>query len=249
MSGQLRSELLKQRTTRTILQLPLWMVGLVALVVILHVFGFSVHDLSKGKTQLKIYGWGTGIGSLFAALLGALSITGEIRHGTIRPTFLAHPKRAPVIATKAAASAIGGVALGMLAEALTAGLTSAGLAARGIHIALDAGDFAQLLAGGAGAAALWAAIGVGVGAVLRNQVGTVVGLCVWLLILETSLIGAVPSAAKFAPGASAGALAGAIQTQTAANLLAPAMGALLLAAYAIAATAAGSMSTIRRDVA
>jgi hypothetical protein len=69
MSGLLRSELLKQRTTRTILQLPLWMVALVALIVVLHVVGFSVHDLSIRENQLKIYGWGTGIGSLFAALL------------------------------------------------------------------------------------------------------------------------------------------------------------------------------------
>ncbi len=248
MSGLLRSELLKQRTTRTILQLPLWMVGLVALIVVLHVVGFSAHDLSVRENQLKIYGWGTGIGSLFAALLGALSITGEIRHGTIRPTYLATPKRARVIAAKAAASAIGGLALGLLAEALTAGISSAGLAARGIHIALSTGDLAQLLAGGAAAAALWAAIGTGVGAIVRNQVGTVVGLCVWLLILETSLIGTVPSAAKFAPGASAGALAGAVQTQTASKLLAPAVGALLLAACAIAAAGAGAIAGSRRDV-
>jgi ABC-type transport system involved in multi-copper enzyme maturation permease subunit len=248
MNGLLRSELLKQRTTRTTLQLPLWMAALVALIVVLHVVGFSVHDLSSRENQLKIYGWGTGIGSLFAALLGALSITGEIRHGTIRPTYLTTPQRARVIAAKAAASALGGLALGLVAEALTAGISSAGLAGRGIHIALSTGDFAQLLAGGAAAAALWAAIGTGIGAIVRNQVGTVVGLCVWLLILETSLIGAVPSAAKFAPGASAGALAGAIQTQTAANLLTPAPGALLLAAYATLAAGAGAVAATRRDV-
>jgi len=60
----------------------------------------------------------------------------------------------------------------------------------------------------------------------------VVGLCVWLQLIETTLIGNVPSAGKFAPGASAGALAGAIQTQSATNLLTPAVGALLLVAYA-----------------
>jgi ABC-type transport system involved in multi-copper enzyme maturation permease subunit len=248
VSGLLRSELLKQRTTRTTRQLPLWMVGLVVLVVVLHVVGFSVHDLASRDHQLKIYGWGTGVGSLFAALLGALSITSEIRHGTIRPTFLATPRRGRVIAAKAVASALGGLVLGLLAEALAAGVSSAGLAGRGIHIALNAGDFAQLLAGGAAAAGLWAAIGTGIGAIVRNQVGTVVGLCVWLLLLETSLIGTIPSVAKFAPGASAGALAGAIQAQGATNLLAPALGALLLVAYAAAATAAGSMTTVRRDV-
>jgi ABC-2 type transport system permease protein len=248
MSALLRSELVKQRTTRTSLLLLFWMVGLVALVVLLHVFSLSVGAIAARDGELKVLGWGTSIGALFASLLGAMSITGEIRHGTIRPTFLATPKRARVITAKVAASALAGVALGLLAEALTAGIESAGLAVRGIHIALSAGDYAQLLAGGAAAAALWGAIGVGVGALVRNQVGALIGLCVWLLLIETTLIGNVPSAGKFAPGASAGALAGAIQTQTAAKLVAPALGVLLLAAYATLAVGAGALATTRRDV-
>jgi ABC-type transport system involved in multi-copper enzyme maturation permease subunit len=248
VSAVVRSELLKQRTTRTILQLPLWMVGLVALVVLLHVFSLNVATLANRDGQLKVLGWGTSVGALFAALLGALSITGEIRHGTIRPTFLATPRRARVIIAKVGASALSGLAIGLLAEALTAGLESAGLATRSIHIELSVGDYLQLLAGGALAAALWGAIGVGVGAIIRNQVGAVVGLCVWLLLIETTLIGNVPAAGKFVPGASAGALAGAIQTQSASKLLAPALGALLLAIYAAAATAAGLITTERRDV-
>ncbi|MDQ6778507.1 MAG: ABC transporter permease [Actinomycetota bacterium] len=248
MSTLLRSELFKQRTTRTIVQLPVWMVGLVALVVLLHVFSLDVATLSRRDGQREVLGWGTSVGALFAALLGAVSITSEIRHGTIRPTFLATPRRARVIVAKAAASALAGLAVGLLAEALAAGLESAGLAARGIPIALTARDYVQLLTGGALAAALWGTIGVGVGAVVRNQVGAVVGLCVWLLLIETTLIGNVPAAGKFAPGAGAGALAGAIQTQRAANLLAPALGALLLAGYAAAATAAGLITTERRDI-
>jgi ABC-2 type transport system permease protein len=106
----------------------------------------------------------------------------------------------------------------------------------------------QLLAGGALASALFAAIGVGIGAVVRNQVAAVVGLCVWLLLLEPLLLGDVPTAAKYAPGASAGAIAGAIQTQIADDLVTPALGVLLLAAYAALASVAGSIATTRRDV-
>ncbi len=248
MTAQLRSELLKQRTTRTNLVLLLWMVGLVALVVLLHVLSFGVDDLSRHDNQLKIAGLGTTIGALFASLVGALSITGEIRHGTIRPTFLATPRRGRVIAAKVSASALAGIAVGLLAAALTAGVEAAGLGARGIHIELDMGEYAQLLAGAALAAALFAAIGVGVGGLVRNQVAAVVGLCVWLLFIEPILLGDVPAAGKFAPGASAGAIAGAIQTQIADTLVAPALGALLLAAYAAIASAAGSIATERRDV-
>jgi ABC-2 type transport system permease protein len=248
MIAQLRSELLKQRTTRTNGFLLLWMVGLVVLVVVLHVFSFSASDLAKHDNQMRIVGLGTSIGALFAALLGAMSITGEIRHGTIRPTLLATPQRARVIAAKVAASALAGLAVGLLAEGLTAGGEAAGLAARGIHIELDNGEYAQLLAGGALGAALFAVIGVGVGALVRNQVAALVGLCVWLLFLEPILLGDLPAAAKFAPAASAGAIAGAIQSQIADSLVAPALGVLLLTAYAAIASAAGSIATTRRDV-
>jgi ABC-2 type transport system permease protein len=248
MTALLRSELLKQRTTRANLALLLWMVGLVVLVVLLHVLSFGVDDLSRHDNQLKIVGLGTTIGALFASLLGAMSITGEIRHGTIRPTFLATPHRELVIAAKVAVSVLAGFAIGLVVEGLAAGLEAAGLAARGVHVEITSGEYAQLLAGGAVAAGLFAAIGVGVGAIVRNQVAAVVGLCVWLLLIEPVLLGDLPQAAKFAPGASAGAIAGAIQSQIADTLVTPALGGLLLAIYAALAGAAGSIATVRRDV-
>jgi hypothetical protein len=83
-----------------------------------------------------VLGWGIGIGALFASILGALSITAEFRHGAIRPTLLATPKRPRVIAAKLLASVLAGLAIGLLAEGFTAALETAGLAARGIHISL-----------------------------------------------------------------------------------------------------------------
>jgi ABC-type transport system involved in multi-copper enzyme maturation permease subunit len=248
MTAQVRSELLKLRSTRTNLALLAWMVGLVVLVVALHVLSFGAGTLSRDSNQMKILGLGTSIGALFAALLGAMSITGEFRTGTIRPTFLVTPRRTRVVTAKVVAGMLAGVGVGLVAESLTAGAEAAGLAVRGVHLEVGGGDYAQLLAGGALAAALFAAIGVGVGAMVRNQVATVVGLCVWLLFLEPLLLGDVPSAAKYAPEASAGAIAGAIQSQTANTLTAPSLGIVLLAAYAAVAGLAGSLLITRRDV-
>jgi ABC-2 type transport system permease protein len=248
VSALIRSELLKQRTTRTSALLLIWMAALILLVVLLHVLSLSTEHISPLDGQLKVVGWGTSVGALFASLLGALSITSEIRHGTIRPTFLATPRRERVVAAKLAASALTGIAIDAAAEGLTAAIEAAGLAVRGIHIQLSADDYVRLLAGGALAGGLFAAIGVGVGAVIRQQVGAVVGLCVWLLLIETTLIGNVPSAGKFAPGAAAGAIAGAIQTQSASKLVAPALGALLLVVYAVIAAEAGAVLTNQRDV-
>jgi len=125
------------------------------------------------------------------------------------------------------------------------GVGTAALAARGIR--LGAGDYALLLAGGAAAAALWAAIGVGLGAVVRNQVPTLIGLCAWLLFVEGLLLGDVADVndvGRFAPGAAASAISG----QDPDRLLAPAVGLVLLVLYAAAATVAGSLATSRRDV-
>ena len=80
-------------------------------------------------------------------------------------------------------------------------------------------------------------------------IAAVVGLCVWLLFLEPLLLGDVPSAGKYAPEATAGAIAGAIQSQIADSLVAPALGVVLLAAYAALAGLAGSLLITRRDIA
>lgn len=247
MNAQLRSELFKQRTTRTSRWLLLSMVGLLAAVVLLHVVSLPAEGLSGSTGQLGVLGLGTTFGTLFAALLGAMSITGEIRHGLIRPTLLTTPNRTRVVVAKIGAGVLVGAVFGMVAEAVTIGVGTTGLAARGIDIALTGGQVAQLIAGGAVAAALWAAIGVGVGALVRNQVVALVGLAVWLLFLEQTLIGIVPSAARYAPGPSAGSLAGAILQQTSAYLLAPAVGLLVIAGYVAATTVAALVATSRRD--
>jgi hypothetical protein len=71
---------------------------------------------------------------------------------------------------------------------------------------------------------------------------------VWLLLVESILTGDVPSAAKFSPGASAGALAGVLQNVGAGDLLAPGLGAALLAAYAAAVAGLGLLAIERRDI-
>jgi ABC-2 type transport system permease protein len=248
MIAQLRSELFKQRTTRTAGVLLASMVGVTLLVVCLHVFTLKAADLSRAANQPKVFGWGTTIAALFAALAGAIGITAEFRHGTIRPTLLANPDRARVVVAKAAAAAITGLVIGLLAAGLVAAIGSVGLALRGIPITLNAGDFTQMIAGGAVGAALWAILGTGLGAILRGQVGAVIGLCVWLLLIENILIGNVPSAAKYAPGASDGALAGLMPNAGTAALLAPIVGALLLAGYAAASAGVGLVAIERRDI-
>ncbi len=247
MTAQLRAELLKQRSTRTNLGLLSGMLALVLLVVLLHGFSLPVKDLGRRSIQLSdIFGRAGMLATLFAALLGAMSIAGEFRHGTIRPTFLVTPQRGRIVAAKVWASMLIGIAFGLIAVSVAAGVGSAALAARGVKIQLDAGDYALLLAGGAAAAALWAAIGVGVGAVVRHQVPTMVGVCAWLLFVEGLLAGdagVVGDVGRYLPGALGDAARGQVP------LVAPGLAVLLLALYAAVAATAGWVAATRRDVA
>jgi ABC-2 type transport system permease protein len=245
MTGQLRAELLKQRSTQTTFVLLLAMIGLVALASALHVLAPAASDLASRKHQLEVFEVGTRVGMLFAVLVGAMAITAEIRYGTIRPTFLITPGRGPVLAAKLAVSALAGILFGLLAEGLMAGATTIALSARGIDNQLTSGDYLQLLAGGTAAASLWALIGLGVGALVRNQVATLVGLCAWMLLVENLLLPFVPDAGRFTPGAAGLALAGSIADK----LLTPAPAALMLALYTATAAAGGWLATLRRDVA
>src|SRR6266496_4209157 len=146
MTGQLRAELLKQRSTQTTFFLFLAMVGLVALASALHVLAPSPSSLASRNHQLQVFEVGTRVGMLFAGLVGAMAITAEIRYGTIRPTFLVTPRRGTVVAAKLAVSALIGVVYGLLAEVLMASAAAAGFAARGIDNKLTGGDYLQLLA-------------------------------------------------------------------------------------------------------
>jgi hypothetical protein len=248
MRELLRSELLKQRSTRTGLGLFAALLGLVLLAVALHGFGLRAEDLGRSSVQLLVLGRGEFLAALFAALLGALSITSEIRHGTIRATFLVTPLRGRVIAAKVWVSTLIGAGFGLVAGAAAVAAGVAALRARGIDLRLDQRDFVLLVAGSVGAAALWAAIGVGVGALVRNQVPTLIGICAWLLFVEGLLAGDVAGGlgdvGRFLPGAAASAISG----QDPGTLLAPAIGLVLLASYAAATALAGALATSRRDV-
>jgi ABC-2 type transport system permease protein len=90
---------------------------------------------------------------------------------------------------------------------------------------------------------LWAAAGVGVGALFRNQVGAVVGLCAWMFVVESVTEGFVPDAARLLPGGVGLALAGNSEE------LSAAVGALLLVLYTVAVSAGGWLATLRRDIA
>lgn len=246
MTAQLRSELRKMRTTRTNLGLLLGLVALVLFGVIGGAFGRD-SNFALVENQRALIGNGS-FAAVFAALIGVLAMSTEFRHGTIRATFVFTPARIRVVAAKLAASLLGGAAFGAIGAALALGSGFALIQARGFELLIDAGDVRRLLLGTIVMSALWAALGVGLGAVLRNQVLAIVGVFTWVLVVELLLAQSLPGLARFAPVTAGTAMTGDPLGGSSVHLLSAPAGGALLAAYAAAFAAAGAIATARRDV-
>ena len=243
MTDQLLAELRKMRSTRTNLGLLGGMVGLILLTVLLNGFIPKPHELATYDNQYVLLSAGTSA-ALFAALIGVMAITSEFRHGTIRPTFVVTPHRTRVVAAKVTASLLMGALFGLAAIGLSFGVGSAILSVRDIPLELGTSDVLWLVLGTPAMTAAWAAIGVGLGAVVRNQVFAVIGLIVWAMVIDNLLRALVPSIGGYTPvGASA-----ALVADPADYVLAAAAGGLLLLGYVAAFVLAGSLLVARRDV-
>jgi len=243
MIDQLRAELLKVRSTRTTLGLLLGLIGLTLLIVILTGLLSDPSGLSTKDDQRSLFGPG-GIALIFSALAGVLLITSEYRYGTIRPTFLFTPRRSRVLGSKLAAGLLAGLGFGVVGVGLAVGVGSLILSARGVPFALGGGDYALLIGGGCAGIALRGAFGVGLGAIVRNQVGAVIGLLAWDFVVNGLLFGLAPSVGRFMPTTAADALAG----DTSAHLLSPVAGGAVLVGWTLLLAGAGLALTLRRDV-
>jgi ABC-2 type transport system permease protein len=243
MTAQIRAELLKLRTTRTTIALILAMIVLILLFTLLD--GLLTHSggLASRQDQRQLLSVSS-FTAVFAALAGVLLVTSEYRYGTIRPTTLFNPARSRVLAAKAVAGALAGLAFGILGEAIGWAAGYATLDGRGITVVLSSGDILLLTLGGLAGAALWGAIGAGLGAIIHNQVGAIITLLAWGLVVDDLLFGLAPSVGRFTPTRAADALMG----LRADHLLSPGVGAITLIAWAGALMVAGITLSARQDI-
>jgi ABC-2 type transport system permease protein len=244
--AQLRSELRKMRTTRTNLGLLLGLLALILFGVIAGAFS-SEADLSSLENQRELVGNGA-FAAVFAAMIGVMAMTSEFRHGTIRATFVYTPARTLVLVAKVAASLLVGVGFGLLGASLALGTGVAMIRARGYDVLIDSADVRKLLLGTMLMSALWSALGVGLGALVRNQVFAIVGLFAWVFVVEILIFQYLPGVGRYAPGAAGTAMTGDTVGNSSVHLLSAPIGGILLAAYACVITLAGALALEHRDV-
>ncbi len=189
--------------------------------------------------------------SLFALLLGTVIATSEFRHGTIVTSALGSPSRWRLLPAKAVAAALAGVAMTIVAVAVNSAVGLPWLAALGETLAFEWTQMATL-AGLAGMnAALVAVLGVGVGALLRNQVAAIVAVIVVTMVVSPLLLGLAPDIGWYTPAGLENILTSGSGILEAVGLEAP-IGAWaaagLMGAYAAGALALGGAALVKRDV-
>jgi ABC-2 type transport system permease protein len=193
MSALLRAELLKLRTTRTFAALTGCAVAISLVVVVL----ITLLDEPTEESVLTDV-FTSDFSSLFIIVLAVIGITGEWRHRTITSSLLAAPDRLRFLAAKTLAFATAGPVLSI---AISVAISIVGfviLTARD----LPTPDFIELLeqiGRNAAIAVLLGALGVTVGALVRNQIVAIVGLLVLIFVVEPVVISLVPEVGRFGP--------------------------------------------------
>jgi ABC-2 type transport system permease protein len=242
----LQAELIKLRTTRTFVALAGTAVGVSLLITVLVA---SITEPTEEDVLTDVFT--SDVSGLFILILAVIGITGEWRHGTITSSILAAPARVQFLAAKTIAFAVAGLVLSVLISIAVGIAGFAILTARDLPTP-ELGELVEQFARNAGIAALGGAFGVGIGALVRNQVVAIVGVLVMGFAVEPLLVALVPEVGRFGPFGALPTAAQGLDPEDVgmADVDLPAAGVavLLLLAWIAAAFAAGAALLRRRDL-
>lgn len=199
MTGLIRSELLKVRTTNVWWSLLLGLLVLAGLalafnaVVALQTLSGNPdfqgeEPLAAAASAAMVYTSGQILCTLIPMVLGGLIGTNEYFHKTATPTFLASPRRIRVVLAKLVCAALCGAAFGLVVIALNVAVGALVLGANGYGTYLGATETVGGLLLYLLSFVVWAMFGFGIGTLLKNQVFTVVVLVVLKLVGETLVV-------------------------------------------------------------
>ena len=247
MTRLIAAEFLKLRTTRTFYA---FLLACAVLVLVPTILICALASFDEDPIEPLLFFIGSLI-QTFSLLIGILAATTEFRHGTITPSLLVVPNRIRLMTSKLIAATLTGLAIGLVSTVLIVAIVAVFGSVR--DFPTDEMGRSGLIIGGTLVCGLYAALGVGLGALVRNQVGAIVGALVYMFVLEPLASGLLSLSdalgdimPKYSLGAVSSWLAGVSPDSEV--LLEQFPAGLLLALYAAIFIAAGLYMLRRRDI-
>jgi hypothetical protein len=252
----IKAEFRKVLTTKLALWLLAFSVAFTALNVMLMVYLVPTDARVADSAQLlQVPAYVNSIvascanASVFVLILGIIGMTGEYRHMTITATFLASPRRAPVMLAKAVAYAVIGAFFGIVDFLVSFSLATITLAGKD-HAAIVPSESLQTLGGVILGFAIYAILGVAVGSLIRNQVAALIIAFVFVFLIKPLLSAFVDWTTAWLPGGALDAVMRFTyrQGEATVGLFSAWFGGLLHIGYAIVLGAIASITTLKRDI-
>lgn len=252
MIAQLRSEWVKTTSTRAC-----WVIGLVLLLVspaaaVVLTLGIQAApaarlDLGDADDVGVLYNLPASIVYVLPLILGVLLVTGEYQSRTISQTLLGEPRRLVVFAAKLAVGFAFSAALAFAAMATTTAAVAGVLVVGGAEPLLTEGPVASRIGGAVLALTLWGLIGVGIGALLRNQLVAVVLVLAFTQLIEPMIRVVAGSfglsgVVAYLPGAASDSASGGslISAATGSSPMTQPTGVAVLAGYVVVVAILGA---------
>jgi ABC-2 type transport system permease protein len=250
MTRLVRAELLKLRTTQVWFWLLLAVVAISALLVVAQI---APSDGVRNARDVPDLFTSSANGYLVVFVLGVLGITTEFRYQTITPTVLQTPSRWTVVGAKMIAYALLGAAYALVGVVVELAVALPWLSSKNVDVDLGDGAVLHAIIGVFGVLAIFGIIGLGVGALVRNQVVAVVVGIIFLLVLQPILI-AVPGVREVFPYTPGGAVIAVLRTSGSRDItddvqmLTTAGGVIVLLLWAFVPAIVGASYSMNRDI-
>jgi ABC-2 type transport system permease protein len=241
----IRTEVLKLRTVRG----PWLLLAAAPLLVIAGISGGvnQTKDPIDASMQAEMLAH-VGLTSVFILVFGILAVAGEYRHKTITDTYLSTPARSRVIEAKLITYAVIGAVSGVVCTLVGLATASIWWAEKGVSFSWGASGMWTTIGGGIAWNAAFAAIGVGVGALVRSLVGAIAAALAWIALVEGIVGQLVGNLARWLPFNAGQALGQASKPMIADTLLPRWGGGVVLALYTALFVVLAVTTSMRRDV-
>jgi len=182
-----RAEFLKLRTTQVWFWLLLGAIAISALTVIGPLAG---GDPKNGRDVAEMFG-SAALAYVVIFVLGVLGVTTEFRYQTITATVLLTPSRWAVVTAKMITYALLGIAYALVCVLVQLAIAVPWLDAKGVDYSLGQDGIPHAVGGVFLVLALFGIVGLGIGALVRNQVVAVSVGVIFLVVLENVFL-AIP---------------------------------------------------------